>query len=154
MRANPGRAGPLSLAAIVSRLGGRASGNTETVIFQVGSLENAVDGEIAFFSNPRYKSKLEATRASAVVLDPSAESFTALPRIVADNPYAYFARLSRLFNPEPVQSPGVHADALVDGSSSVASSAHIGAGAVIGPHPECGLDAIRPEAVDLLVPIR
>src|SRR5437762_1107631 len=101
MRANQGRAGPLSLAALVSRLGGRASGNSETVISQVGSLENAGTGQIAFFSNPRYKARLEVTRASAVVLAPSAEDFTTMPRIVADNPYAYFARLSRLFNPEP-----------------------------------------------------
>ena len=101
MRANPGRAGPLSLAAIVSRLGGRVSGNTETVVSQVGSLENAGSGDIAFFSNPRYKAKLEGTRASAVVLAPSAENLTTLPRIVADNPYAYFARFSRLFNPGP-----------------------------------------------------
>jgi len=138
MRANPGRTGPLSLAAIVSRFGGRVCGDTGTVVSQVGSLENAGDGQIAFFSNPRYKSKLEATRASAVVLAPSAEGFTELPRIVADNPYAYFARLSRLFNPEPLQSPGVHADALVDASASVASSAHIGPGAVIGPDAAIG----------------
>ena len=138
MRANPGRAGPLSLGAIVSRLGGRAAGDTGTVVSQVGSLENAGEGQIAFFSNPRYRSKLEGTRASAIVLAPSAEGFTELPRIVADNPYAYFARLSRLFNPDPVQAPGVHAEARVDGSASIASSAHIGPGAVIGPGAAIG----------------
>ncbi len=133
MRANPGRAGPLSLAAIVSRLGGRVAGNTDTVVSQVGSLENAGSGEIAFFSNPRYRAKLQETRAGAVVLPPSAESLTTLPRIVTENPYAYFAHLSRLFNPDPEPSPGVHADALVDRTASIASSAQVGSGAVIGP---------------------
>lgn len=133
MRANPGRAGPLSLTAIVARLGGRVAGNAGTVISQVGSLENAGDSEIAFFSNPRYRARLEQTRAAAVVLAASAENLTTLPKIVADNPYAYFAHLSRLFNPDPEPSPGVHADALVDRSASIAPSAQIGPGAVIGP---------------------
>ena len=63
MRATPGRADPLSLGTIVTRLGGRVSGNAETVVSQVGSLENAGSAEIAFFSNPRYRAKLAATRA-------------------------------------------------------------------------------------------
>jgi UDP-3-O-[3-hydroxymyristoyl] glucosamine N-acyltransferase len=142
MRANPGRAGPpLSLAAIIARLGGRVSGNPETLVSQVGSLENARDGEITFFSNPRFKARLEQTRASAVVLGPSAENLTVLPRIVADNPYAYFARLSRLFNPDPEIVPGVHSEAQVDRSARIAASAQIGPGAVIGPDAVIG-DAV------------
>ena len=131
MRANPGRAGPLSLAAIVSRLGGRVAGNPDTVVSQVGSLENAASGDIAFYSNPRYRTKLQETGAGAVVLPPSAESLTTLPRIVTENPYAYFAHLSRLFNPDSEPSPGVHADALVDRTAIIASSAQIGPGAAI-----------------------
>ena len=132
MRATPGRADPLSLGTIVTRLGGRVSGNAETVVSQVGSLENAGSAEIAFFSNPRYRAKLAATRAGAVVLAPSAEGLTSLPRILADNPYAYFARVSRLFNPDPEISPGVHPGALVDRTATVAASAEIGSGTVIG----------------------
>ncbi len=132
MRATPGRAGPLSLGTIVTRLGGRVSGNAETVVSQVGSLENAGGAQIAFLSNPRYQAKLAETHAGAVVLAPSAEGLTSLPRIVADNPYAYFARVSRLFNPDPEICPGVHARAFVDPAATVAASAEIGPGAVIG----------------------
>ena len=132
MRATSGRASPLSLGDIVTRLGGRVAGNPHVTVSQVGSLEHASLGEIAFFSNPRYKSLLGQTRATAVVLGPGAESFTALPRIVADNPYAYFARVSRLFNPEPEPVPGVHVLALVEEGARVASSASIGPGALIG----------------------
>lgn len=131
MRAIPGRAGPLSLADIVSRLGGRIAGNAATVVTQVGSLENAASGQIAFFSNPRYKAQLAQTRAGAIVLSAPAETLTELPRIVTDNPYAYFAHLSRLFNPETKLSPGIHAQAVIAEGARIAASAQIGAAAVI-----------------------
>ncbi len=132
MRATSGRAGPLSLGAIVTRLGGRVAGNPDVIVSQVGSLENAATGQIAFFSNPRYKSKLGQTRASAVVLGPAAEAFTTLPRIVADNPYVYFARVSRMFNPQPDHVPGVHSSALIEEGARIANSACVGPGALIG----------------------
>ncbi len=132
MRATPGRAGSLSLAGIVEKLGGRISGDPSTVVSQVGSLENADGSRIAFFLNPRYKSKLEKTKAGAVVLGPEAEGFTSIPRIVAQNPYAYFANLSRLFNPDSDCPPGIHPQAMVAADARVAATAHVGAGAVIG----------------------
>jgi UDP-3-O-[3-hydroxymyristoyl] glucosamine N-acyltransferase len=131
MRATPGRAGPLSLADIVARLGGRIAGDAGVVVTQVGSLENAGPGEVAFLSNPRYKSKVMATRAGAIVVSPATESLTSLPRIVTDNPYAYFARLSRLLNPDPEVVAGIHPSAVVADGARIAPSVQIGAGAVI-----------------------
>ena len=138
MRANPGRASSLSLATIVERLGGRVSGDPGTAVSQVGSLENADAGQIAFFSNPRYKAKLAQTRAGAIVLAPEVEGLTSIPRIVTENPYAYFARLSRLFNPEPASPPGVHPQAVVERGARMAASAHVGAGAVVGTGADIG----------------
>ncbi len=144
MGAIPGRVGPLSLGEIVVRLGGRVIGDPNVAVSQVGSLEHATPGQIAFFSNPRFKSMLGNTRASAVLLSPSAEHFTALPKIVAENPYAYFARLSRWFNPEPEVKAGLHPLALVDPGARVSGSATVGpyavieAGAVIGERAYVG----------------
>ena len=78
---------PLTLGEIAARLGGRVAGDAGTRIRQVGSLENAGGGVITFLSNPKYKAKLAATRASAVILSSEAEGLTALPRIVSDSPY-------------------------------------------------------------------
>ncbi len=138
MRATPGRAGPLSLEALVSRLGGRIAGDAGKIVQQVGSLESAGADQIAFFSNPRYKAQLGDTRAGAVVVPPSAEGLTDLPRIVTDNPYAYFARLSQLFNPDRELRPGIHKDATVAEGARIASTAEIGAGAVISDRAVIG----------------
>jgi UDP-3-O-[3-hydroxymyristoyl] glucosamine N-acyltransferase len=129
---------PLTLAEIASRLGGRVAGDADTLIRQVGSLEHAGAGQITFLANRRYKAKLAGTHASAVVLAPEAEKLTALPRIVTERPYAYFAKLSRLLNPDPAPVPGVHASAIVAGSAAIAASARIDAGASVEAHAVVG----------------
>jgi UDP-3-O-[3-hydroxymyristoyl] glucosamine N-acyltransferase len=134
-------AGPISLGEIASRLGGRLVGDAGVLIEQVASLEHAQGRDIAFFSSARYKAALAATQAAAVILGPQAESLTRLPRIVSDNPYAYFARVSQLLNPTPAPRPGVHAAAHVDASARVAASARVDAGAMVCAAAEIGARA-------------
>ena len=131
-------AGPISLGEIASRLGGRVVGDAGVLVEQVASLEHAQGRDIAFFSSSRYKAQLAATHAAAVILGPQAEALTRLPRIVSDNPYAYFARVSQLLNPVGAPRPGVHASAQVDAAARVAASARVDAGAVVEAGAEVG----------------
>ena len=124
--------GALTLAEIVARLGGRVAGDAGTRIRQVGSLENAAAGQIAFLSSPKHKAKLAATAASAVILSKDFEELTPLPRIVCDSPYLYFARLSQLFNPQTAQAPGIHPTAVVAATAKLAPGVSVGAGCVVG----------------------
>jgi len=124
--------GPLTLGEIVSRLGGRVAGDAGTRVGRVASLEAAESGDITFFTGRRHRARLAATRAAAVVLGAEAEADTRLPRIVAENPYAYFARLSQLFNPTVSQPPGVHPSAVVSPKASIGQGVSIGAGCVVG----------------------
>jgi len=130
--------GPLTLGEIASRLGGRLVSGAAILIEQVGSLELAGPRQIAFFSGPRYRAQLAATRAGAVVVPPAAAQQTKLPRIVSDNPYAYFARVSQLLNPAPAPVPGVHAMAQIDPTARIAASAQVEAGAVVGAGAQLG----------------
>jgi UDP-3-O-[3-hydroxymyristoyl] glucosamine N-acyltransferase len=124
--------GALTLAEIARRLGGRVAGDAGTRVQQVGSLEHAGAGEISFLSSARFKARLAATRASAVILAPEFEELTALPRIVCDAPYLYFARVSQLFNPLTGQAPGVHPSAVLGRGVQLGAGVSIGAGCVIG----------------------
>jgi UDP-3-O-[3-hydroxymyristoyl] glucosamine N-acyltransferase len=133
--------GPLTLGQVASRLGGRVAGDPATLIRQVGSLERAGEGEIAFFANPRYKAKLARTRAAAVILSPAHERATTLPRIVAESPYLYFARVSQLFNPLVAQPKGVHPAAVVSEKALLGKAVSIGAGCVIGDGVSIGDDS-------------
>ncbi len=120
-----------TLAEIASRFGGRIAGDPHVLIRQVGTLERAGEDQIAFFANPSYRGRLAATRAAAVIVAPDAEGLTAKPRIVCDNPYAYFGRVSGLFNAAAPVVPGVDPAARVATGAQVAASARIDAGAVV-----------------------
>jgi UDP-3-O-[3-hydroxymyristoyl] glucosamine N-acyltransferase len=133
--------GPLTLGQIASRLGGRVAGDADTLIRQVGSLEHALPGEITFLSSNKYKTKLAATRAAAVIIAPQHEGLTTLPRIVCERPHAYFARVSQLFNPLTTQAPGVHPSAVVAPGAKLGAGVSIGAGCVIGEGATIGDDS-------------
>lgn len=121
-----------TLGEIVSRLGGELIGDSEVRVFRLASLAHAQTGQISFVSNSRYLSQLGSTGASAIILNADCCDATSLPRIVTDNPYAYFARLSALMNPAPQYEPGIHPSAVIDPSANIATSCTIEAQVVIG----------------------
>ncbi len=127
-----------TLCQIASQLGGEVAGNDGTEIVRVGSLAHAKDGSIVFFSDTKYLQDLQNTSASAVVLKPEHAQHTHLPKILTDNPYAYFAKLSALLNPPVRFDTGIHQAASVDPSAFVPTSCSIGAGAVISAHVVLG----------------
>ncbi len=120
------------LGDIVSKLGGELYGDPGIRIRQVATLESAGAGDITFVSQSRYLTRLDQSLAAAVILGTDARAATVLPRIICDNPYAYFAKVSSLLNPPPPVTPGIHKRAVVDRSARVSKSASVGAGAVIG----------------------
>ena len=122
----------LTLAEIVARLGGEAVGEVAVPLTGVATLDSAGPGQIAFLTNPRYRSRLATTRAGAVILAPADREAARIPHIVSDNPYAYYARTVALFHPARAAVPGIHPTAQVAEGSTVAAGAEVGAFAVIG----------------------
>ena len=132
------------LSEIATRLGGRVLGNAEVRITRIATLDTAQPDQISFLTNSKYRAQLADTRAGAVILSEADADATGLPRIISDNPYAYFARVSALLNPLPEARPGVHsgavigAGAVIDASASIAAAAVIGEGVKIGAHSVIG----------------
>jgi len=122
----------LTLSDIVAKLGGEAVGEVRSPLTGVATLDSAGPGDIAFLANPKYRGRLATTRAGAVILGPGDRDAAAMPRIVSDNPYAYYAKTVALFHPEEPVRPGIHPFAQIDGSATVDAFAEIGAFVVIG----------------------
>jgi len=120
------------LAELVERFGGEVLGNPQTAISQVATLESAGSQHISFLSHRKYRKQLACTGAGAVILGRADSKLTELPRVVCDDPYVYFAKISALFNPPTAAKPGVHKTAVVERGTRVPASASIGAGAYIG----------------------
>lgn len=126
------------LAQIVERFGGEIIGDPQTPISQVATLESAGVEHISFLTHSKYRKQLAGTRAGAVILGTADSGLTTLPRIVCDDPYLYFARVSALFNPPQAATPGVHKTAVVERGTTVPASASIGAGAYVGRRVKLG----------------
>jgi UDP-3-O-[3-hydroxymyristoyl] glucosamine N-acyltransferase len=127
-----------SLAELAEHFGGTVVGDAATRIRQVAPLETAGPEELSFLANRKYQKLLASTRARAVILGEEARDATALPRIVCKYPYAYYARVAALVNPEATPEPGIHPQAAVHAGARVAPSASVGACAVVEEGAEIG----------------
>jgi UDP-3-O-[3-hydroxymyristoyl] glucosamine N-acyltransferase len=130
------------LADIAALFGGRVLGDADTRVAQVATLEHAEQGQIAFLTNGKYRAQLGATQASAVIVGETEADATTLPRIVCDNPYAYFAKVSALLNPVPLAKPGIHATAVIGEGARIDPAAHIGENVVIGAGASIGAGSV------------
>ena len=151
-----------SVAEIAARFGLELHGDGDTRISSVATLARAGAGQLAFLANPRYRSQLAESAASAVVMratDAEGHDGTAL---IAADPYVAFAKVAALFDPPPPLQPGIHASAVVDASARIDPQAQVGpftsigarsriaAGAVIGPGCVIGDDCVVGEGCVLV----
>ncbi len=137
------------LTDIVARFGGRVMGNGDTTVSQIATLDSAQSDRIAFLANSKYRAQLATTHAGAVILgEPDADA-TTLPRVVCDNPYAYFAKVSALLNPPPQLEPGIHPSAVIGNGAKVDPSAHVGAHVTIGAGASIGAGCVVMEGCSI-----
>ena len=124
------------LDEIVARFGGELYGDGDIEISRIVPLDVAGRGDLAFLANPKYRSQLATSGASAVIMAVRHDEFAAAA-IVTPQPYLYFARVSQWLNPAPTPVPGVHPTAVVAGrvdpTASIGAHCTIAAGATIGP---------------------
>ncbi|BAN35446.1 UDP-3-O-(3-hydroxymyristoyl) glucosamine N-acyltransferase [Sulfuricella denitrificans skB26] len=131
-----------TLGAIVERFGGELIGDADIVVNQVAPLSSALSGHISFLTNPKYRRQLQDCKASAVILSVAEHDATDMPRILSDNPYAYFAKVSGLLNPKRAEAPGIHSTAVIDQTASIPASVTIGAFAFVGASVKVGEHAV------------
>lgn len=127
-----------SLDEIANTLGGVVVGDGGTLVERVASLANAKAGDISFLSDRKYSKLLDVSRASAFVLSHENANLIQAPRILVDQPYVYFAKLSTLLNPGNMMDNGVAASAVIAKTAIVPESCSIGHQVVIGEHVTLG----------------
>jgi UDP-3-O-[3-hydroxymyristoyl] glucosamine N-acyltransferase len=117
----------MKLAELAEQLGCEFAGDPEIEITGVAGLAEAGPGDLTFLANPRYRSAVRNTRASAIVVARNAGEMP-LASLRAPDPYYAFARAIEIFHPAPRFAPDVHP------TTVVAPTAVIGPGAHIGPY--------------------
>ena len=127
-----------SLDEIVNALGGHVVGEGSTLIQRVSSLTNAKAGDISFVSDSKYEKAVAASKASAFILKHTHADLTLAPRIIVDNPYAYFAKVSAFLNPVTIAPIGIATTSIVAASAQISATCSIGDFVVIGENVVLG----------------
>lgn len=130
-----------TLGEVAAKFGCELHGAADITVERVGTLANAGPGAVCFLANPLYREQLAATKAAAVILESRYAAECPVASLVADNPYATYARVAGFLHPVTQLQPGIHPDASLADDVRVASSAHVGAQAVIGAGAEIGAHA-------------
>lgn len=121
-----------TLSQIAELLGAELDGDGALEISKIATLANAHSGHIAFLANKKYRSQLETTQASAVILSPDDSPFFSGNKIIVVNPYVTYAKLAQLMDTTPRSAEaGIHPSAIIHPTAQISSSAAIGAGAII-----------------------
>jgi UDP-3-O-[3-hydroxymyristoyl] glucosamine N-acyltransferase len=134
-----------TLQELATMSGGELVGDPALEITGAASLAEAVSGEIAFFSDPRYGALLRKTRASAVLVPLNFSDSISAAQIRVSNPAKAFEQVVLKLAPRPIAfAAGIHPSAIVDPSAqlgervSVQPYAVIEAGAKIGDNTIIG----------------
>lgn len=117
----------LTLQQLASVIDAEVVGDDATLITGVATLASAKPGQIAFLANEKYRSQLDSTQASAVIVAPNVELPAGLAALVTKNPYAGFAKVAQQLDTTPRAATGI------DASAQIATSAQLGKNVAIGP---------------------
>jgi UDP-3-O-[3-hydroxymyristoyl] glucosamine N-acyltransferase len=124
---------------IVEQFGGQLHGNPQQSFSKLASLESADSDSLSFFSDSKRKGLLNASQAAILVLAlpfvPAVPSGMTL--IVTQNPYLYFAQLTRLFAPT-FAAASIHPSAIIDPSAKLGKQVSIGPNVVVGANSSIG----------------
>jgi UDP-3-O-[3-hydroxymyristoyl] glucosamine N-acyltransferase len=131
----------LTVRELAQRLNCPYEGDGETKIWGVTSLELAQEGDLVFLAHRKFKGFLEATKASAVILQPQ-EIFERLPVIRSENPHLTFIRAVEFFWNPYRPEPGIHPAAMISPSAKIGKGVSIGPLAYIGEDVEIGARSI------------
>jgi UDP-3-O-[3-hydroxymyristoyl] glucosamine N-acyltransferase len=124
----------MQLSELAERLGCRLEGDGTVEIRRVAGLEQAGEGDLSFFANPRYAPALRRTRASAVIIDEGAAP-APCAMLRTKHPSLAFANAVAMF-----VAPA-HPPSGIDTLSTVAPDAVLGRDVSIGPFSSVGRGA-------------
>ncbi|QKK03960.1 MAG: UDP-3-O-(3-hydroxymyristoyl)glucosamine N-acyltransferase [Pseudomonadota bacterium] len=141
----------MTLKELAERVSLSWRGDPDHRIGGLATISSAGPDDISFLANPAYAGELGNCRAGAIVIGKDMAERWPGNAVLADNPYAAWARIAGLLHPSSRPDAGIHPSAAIDPQAdvdpgaaigpltSVAAGCRIGAGAVIGPG--CAIEA-------------
>ena len=116
---------------LIKQLGGELIGDSNILINSVASLESANKNSVSFFNNSKYLDLLKNTKAALVILNKESCALHSGACIVVDNPYLYFAKISRLLNPIKILKKEIHKSAIIHSTCKLGKDIYVGPNVII-----------------------
>ena len=132
----------IKLSRLAELLEVELEGDGECEINGLGTLADAVPGQLSFLSNPAYAGQLAATCASAVIIEEKFRDACPANKLISSRPYASFARATEIFHAPKNPLAGIHPSAVIDPSAQVDQSVSVGPNCVIEAGARIGADSI------------
>lgn len=128
----------MTLQQLASVIDAEVVGDGAQTITGVATLASATSGQIAFLANDKYRSQLDTTQASAVIVGPKVDVPSGMAALVTANPYAGFAKVAQQLDTTPAAATSIDASAKIADSASLGNNVAIGPFAVISENVELG----------------
>ncbi|MDZ7868484.1 MAG: UDP-3-O-(3-hydroxymyristoyl)glucosamine N-acyltransferase [Rheinheimera sp.] len=142
-----------SLHELAQLLSAELHGDGAEIISAVATLENAVQGQITFLSNSKYRKYLQQTQASVVLISAAELEYCPVAALVVPDPYVAFAKVAQLLDNTPRVATAIAPTAQIDATAQLGTDVAIGhhavisAGAVIGNGVQIGAGCFIGEGV-------
>ncbi|SFU72127.1 UDP-3-O-[3-hydroxymyristoyl] glucosamine N-acyltransferase [Pustulibacterium marinum] len=125
---------------IAAILEGEVVGNPEAEVFKLAKIEEGEEGALSFLANPKYKSYIYTTKATATIVskdfEPEKEITTNLIKV--EDAYKSFSKLLEYYNQVKMNKTGVEQPIFIADSSSYGENVYIGAFTYIGENVQIG----------------
>jgi len=142
MKKKPARIVMKSLKELADLTKSEVKGDWQLLLSDVATLQDAVEGQISFVSNPKYLKQLDKTKASAVIISPKMASSYEGNALINDDPYLTFARVVTAFHESEKVKAYIHPTAVVSKESKLGNNVNIAANVVIGAGVSIGENSV------------
>lgn len=126
----------LTLQQLADAIGAEVQGDPALPIQGVATLASATPGHIAFLANEKYRTQLDSSQASAVIVAPDVDVPNGMAALRMRNPYAGFAKVAQLLDTTPKPADGIHSSAQVHPTAKIGKNVSVGANTVIAEQVE------------------
>ena len=123
-----------SLSELADFLGAELVGNADEMINGIAHLQSATASDLSFIYQESYLKYLPETKSGAVILSREFAGHFDGNKLIVDNPYLAYAKVSTLFESLSSLAVGAHPTAVIAATANINPGASIGANCVVGEH--------------------
>ncbi len=133
-----------SVRDIAQSLGAEAAGDLDLTIARAAEPQDAMAGDLAMATNPKYADKLQEGAAEVALLWEGADwqSLGLKAAIFTPRPRMAMAGVTAQLDPGQHFARGIHPSAVIDDSAELGDNVSIGPLAVIGPRAKIGAGSV------------